>query len=266
MKIHLAQFSWPEIAEIQKKKNVIILPIGSTEQHGPHLPLEVDSYCPKYIAEKVAFEAEREGQISVLVAPAIHYTEVATFEGYPGSIGVSVDTTANYILEIVESFIKNGFNNILILNGHSSNMIPINTALRKANIKYNEAGLYAINWWSIGTDTIKKMLKSKPCLHAEELETSVYMSARPDLVNMDKAYSEYPSLSLTDKWVTADFYGLGKHVFYHSRKKYPQYGKSMGVMGDATTASRETGEIIAEAVVKDLYQIIEEIIQSEQNI
>jgi len=69
---------------------------------------------------------------------------------------------------------------------------------------------------------------------------------------------------LSEKWVTPDFYGLGKTVFYHSRKKYPKFGKSKGIMGDATTASKETGEKIAQAVVADLIEIIVEIVASEE--
>jgi creatinine amidohydrolase len=265
MKVRFSHFTWPEIAEIQKQPNIIILPVGSTEQHGPHLPLNVDSCCPTYIAEKAAFLTNQEKKIVALVAPTVHYTEVATFDSYPGSIGVSVDTEANYILEIVTSFIENGFNNILVLNGHSSNMIPINTALRKATIKYSKAGIYGINWWSLGATTIKNTLKSKPCLHAEEMETSVSLVAQPVNVKMDKACSEYPTLSLSEKWATPDFYGLGKSVFYQSRNKYPKYGEGLGVMGDATKACRQTGEIIIDAVVKDLHDIIIEIVQSEKD-
>ena len=265
MKNQFSHLTWPEIAEIQKRPNIIILPVGSTEQHGPHLPLNVDSCCPEYIAEKTASLISQEGDIVALIAPTVHYTEVATFDAFPGSIGVSVDTTANYIMEIVCGFISNGFNNLLVLNGHSSNMIPINTALRKANIRHPNAGIYGINWWSVGSSTIKNSLKSKLCLHAEELETSVSLVAQPENVKMEKAGAEYPALSLSEKWATPDFFGLGKHVFFHSRKKYPEYGTGLGIMGDATKASRETGEKIVEAVVKDLHDIIIEIVQSEKD-
>lgn len=265
MKIRFAELSWVEIEEIQKKPNIIILPVGSTEQHGPHLPINVDSYCPTYIAEKAANEINKKSPVKALVAPTVYYTEVATFDGYPGTIGVQIDTIAKYLEDITVSFTKNGFNNLLIVNGHSSNIIPINTALRKANIKFPNAGYYAVNWWSIGTDTILDTIQSKPCLHAEEIETSVSLWIQPENVNMEKSYCEYPTLSLSEKWVTPDFYGLTKHVFYHSRKKYPKYNISPGVMGDAKIASSEKGKIIVEAVVKDLCELIIEIVESEKN-
>ena len=149
-----------------------------------------------------------------------------------------------------------------MLNGHSSNTIPINTALRKVNAEFPNAGLYAVNWWSLGN--LSRLLKSPPSLHAEEMETSLCLVAEPDKVDLSKADAEYPKLSLSEKWATPDFYGLSKTVFYHSRKKYPKFGKSKGVMGDATAASKETGEKIAQAVVADLAEIIMEIVASEE--
>lgn len=262
MEIWLSSLKWTEVAEIQKKPNLIILPTGSTEQHGPHLPLNVDSVCANYLAEQVALKVNAEQPIRVLVAPGIHYTEVETFKDFPGTIGITLDTEVKLIEEVVRSFVANGFHNILVLNGHSSNQIPINTALREVNAQFPDAGLYAVSWWALGNLT--KILKSPPSLHAEEMETSLCLVAEPEKVNMSLASSEYPTLSLSRKWVTPDFYGLSRTLFYHSRKGYPRFGKSMGVMGDATTASKETGEKIINAVVNDLAEIIVEIVHSEE--
>ena len=262
MDIHLTDLSWPEIAKIQQKPHLIILPIGSTEQHGPHLPVNVNSCLATYLAEQAARKINAGKKISVLVAPTIHYTEVETFREFPGTIGISLDTEIRLIQDVVHSFITNGFNNILVLNGHASNTIPINTALRQVNIEFPDAGLYAINWWALGN--LPKLLKSPPSLHAEEMETSLCLVVEPDKVDLSKAAAEYPKLSLSEKWATPDFYGLSKTVFYHSRKKYPRFGKSKGIMKDATVASKENGGKIAKAVIVDLVEIIAEIVASEE--
>lgn len=261
MEIRLANLKWPEIAAILKGPNVVLLPTGSTEQHGPHLPVNVDSCCSTYLAEQAALRFGTDQPVRVLVAPTVHYTEVDTFRRFPGTIGISLETEVKLLEEIVRSFVTNGFANVFVVNGHSSNTIPINAALRQVNAQFPEAGLYAVNWWSLGN--LRSLLKSPPSLHAEEMETSVCLVAEPELVDMSKAYAEYPTLSLSAKWATPDFYGLGKSVFYHSRKKYPEFGKAMGVMGDATAASVETGRKIVDAVVDDLAAIIEEIAQAE---
>ena len=259
MEIRLENLKWPQIADVLKKPNVIILPIGSTEQHSLHLPVNVDSVCATYLAEQTALRFSSRQPVRVLVAPTISYTEVNTFRDYPGSFGISLETEARLIEEIVRSFLSHNFTNILLLNGHASNTLPINIALRKVNAEFPEAGLYGISWWSLGN--LAGILKSRPGLHAEEMETSLCLVAEPQNVDMSQARSEYPRFSLSAKWATPDFYGATKKVFYHSRTKYPRFGTSPGVMGDATTASRETGLKITKAVVDDLVEIIKEIVK-----
>ena len=261
MKIILADMTWPEVEGLLREPNAVVIPVGSTEQHGLHLPLNVDSRCATYMAEQAARKVTEEHRIRVVVAPTIHYTEVATFDSYPGSVGISVDTEIRVIGDIARNLTKQGFKNIIFVNGHSSNVIPINTALRQVFVDFPDAGLYALNWWALGFEVIPEVRKSKICLHADELETSVSLVIQPENVHLDKAVKELPSYSLSEKWVFPDFYGPNR-VFYHSRKNYPQLGTGSGVMGDPTVASRETGEKIVKAVVDDLAEIIVEVVKS----
>lgn len=262
MKIKLAEMTWPEVKQLLEGPNAVVIPVGSTEQHGPHLPLNVDSRCAAYMAEQAVRRVNEEHGIRAVVAPAIHYTEVATFKSYPGSIGISVDTEIRLIGDIARSLIEQGFKNIIFLNGHSSNVVPISAALRQVYIDFPDAGLYAVNWWALGFEIIPRVRKSKICLHADELETSVSLVIQPENVRLDKAVKELPGYSLSEKWVFPDFYGPNR-LFYHSRKNYPQMGSGAGVMGDPTVASRETGERIIKAVVDDLAEIIMEVVKSE---
>jgi len=264
MKIKLDDMTWPEVDEISRKPNAVLIPVGSVEQHGLHLPLSVDSRCAAYLAEQAAKKVTEEHQIKVIVAPTIQYAEVTTFENFPGSIGISVDTEIRLIGDIARSFIKHGFKNIIFVNGHAPNVVPISTALRQVSVDFPDAGLYAVNWWALGFEVIPKIRKSTICLHADELETSLSLVIQPENVYLDKAIKEFPSYSLSEKWVYPDFYGPNR-VFYHSRKKFPKFGTNPGVMGDPTVASRETGEKIIKAVVDDLAEIIVEVVESEGN-
>ena len=261
MKIKLEDMTWPEVEQILKEPNAVLIPVGSTEQHGLHLPLNVDSRCAAYIAEQAAKKVTKEHQIKAVVAPAIQYTEVKTFESFPGNIGISIDTEIRLIGDIARSFIKHGFKNIIFVNGHAPNVTPISTALRQVSVDFPDAGLYAINWWALGFEVTPNIRKSTICLHADELETSVSLVIQPENVYLDKAVKEFPSYSLSEKWVYPDFYGPNR-VFYHSRKKFPKFGTGSGVMGDPTVASRETGEKIIKAVVDDLAEIIVEVVKS----
>jgi creatinine amidohydrolase len=263
MKIRLEDMTWPEVEGVLKKPHVMILPVGSIEQHGPHLPLSVDFRCAVYIAEQAATRVTEKGEIHTLVAPAVHYAETSIFSSFPGTIGLSIDTTSRVIEDITRGFITQGFKNILIINGHGPNTAPIAIALRKVDIDFPSAGLYALNWWDMGSDVIRSIRHSEAMGHACELETSVSLVIQPENVHMDKAVRYLPRLSLSSKWVSADFYGP-KKLFYHSRKRYPEpkMGTAFGAMGDPTVATRESGEKFLAAIIADIVELITEIVKS----
>ncbi len=266
MKSKLDEMTWPEVAEVLEKPSAVIVPVGSTEQHGLHLPLNVDTRCATYLAEQAAKKVNEGQHIRVMVAPPINYSDTSAFSsaGFTGTIGVSADTLSRVIEDIARDFITQGFKNIIFVNGHGGNVIPISAALRKMSIDYPDAGLYALNWWALGFEVIPEVCKSEVRLHADEVETSVSLVIQPENVYLDKAVKEYPSYSLSEKWVFPDIYGANR-LFYHSRKKFPSRAKGdAGVMGDATVASQKTGEKIIKAVVDNLAEIIVEVVQSEQ--
>jgi creatinine amidohydrolase/Fe(II)-dependent formamide hydrolase-like protein len=99
--------------------------------------------------------------------------------------------------------------------------------------------------------------------HACELETSVSLVIQPENAHMDKAVKYLPRLSLSSKWVSADFYGP-KKLFYHSRKRYPEpkMGTAFGAMGDPTVATRESGEKFLAAIIADIVELMTEIVKS----
>ncbi len=266
MKILWEDMSWPEIEEVLKRPNAVILPTGSTEQHGLHLPVNVDSRCAAYIAEQAARKVSEENQIPVLVLPVVPYGDTATFRYYPGTVSLSIDTFSRVVEDIVRSLVVDqGVKNVVVLNGHNSNTIAIATALRKLSTELPGTGLYAVTWWDLGFDVIPGVRKSELDSHAGELETSLSLVIQPENVHLEKAVKETPTFSLSSRWVLPDLQRSPDKVFYHSRKKYPKgTGQGSGVMGDPTVASRETGGEIVSAVVDDLAQIILEIVRSEK--
>ena len=259
MKIKLADMTWPEVAGILDKTHVIIVPVGSIEQHGYHLPQSVDSRCPQYIAEKAAEKIISEDNIHVLVAPVIHYAENTHFKYYPGTIGVTTDTFMRVIEDVARCIVNQGFKNIIFLNGHWPNSAIIHIAVRKVTYDFPDAGLYALDWWNLGVDKIKDIRKSKTMLHACELETSVSLVIQPENVYMDRAVKDQPTFSLSSKWVYPDFYAP-QALTLHSRRR--RDGKS-GVMGDPTVASVEMGEKFLSAIIDDFVELIKAIVASE---
>ncbi|MBA7560020.1 Creatinine amidohydrolase [subsurface metagenome] len=274
--IKFEDMSWSEVAEVLKEPNAMILPVGSIEQHGPHLPLNVDFRITEHIAWQAARRVTDENKIHVLVAPAVRYAEVLSGSSrtFPGTTGVRFDTFMSVIGDIIWSFVNQGFKNIIVLNGHLPNRDPIAAALRRIGSDLRTAsipniGLYAINWWEMGSDVISHVRKSEAGLHADEIETSICLVIQPENVHLDKALKWFPSYSLSRRWVgSCDLVrDVVPSVFYHSRAKMPKGPgdpvEAQGIMGDPTVATKETGEKIVSAVVDDLTKVIVEIVESE---
>ncbi len=108
------EMSWLEIKEVLSKTNVVVVPFGSTEEHGMHLPVNVDSFSATYIANHAAEKVVAENNVSVMVAPTVHYTDVAVHKMFPGTIGIKPQTLVNVIYDIVTGFLEQGFNNIIV--------------------------------------------------------------------------------------------------------------------------------------------------------
>jgi len=263
MKMRLSDMRWPEVQDLLKTPHAVLVPVGSTEEHGPHLPINVDSACSTYVAEQTAQKINAANKINIVVAPAIHYVDVSTFDSFPGCIGISPDTEIRLIADIARSLVKNGFKNIVFINGHYLNIVPISAAMHQVSLEYPQAGLFAVDWIGLGAETIMRVRKSKNCLHADELETSMTLVIQPENVDMSKAVKEVPDYPLSNKWGEPDIYSRNALLFM-SRVKTPCSGSGHGIMGDPTVASRETGEKIANAVVDDLSQIVTEIVASEK--
>ena len=258
METKLEKLTWPEVEEIVNKPHAVIVPVGSVEQHGRHLPLNVDYECPKYIAEKAAIRIAEQHDVRVLVAPAIHYGETSTgFQDFPGVIGLTIDTAIRMFEDIARSFVNSGFKKIVFLNGHYSNSGPLGIALRKVYVTNRDVNLYGVNWFALGGDVFNRIKKSEFGLHADEMETSASMVIQPENVRFEEAVKEIPAYSLSEKWTKPATHGK---VFFHTLKQYPIKAKgSAGVMGDPTVASKETGEKLLEACVEGLVQLIVEI-------
>jgi creatinine amidohydrolase len=263
MKIRLGDMRWPEVEEVLKKPNVVILPTGSTEQHGRHLPVNFDSTAATHIAEKVARKVTDETKIHVLVAPAINYGETLGTPPFskllPGSVGISADTARRLIEEVVRGLLTQGFNNILVINGHLENTIPIAAALRKLSIEFPGSGMYASNWWFVASEAWETVSKGgkEGKGHGCERETVVALVIDPENVDLSVAVKGSHVTSLPEKYTSPLF---GGPIFYNSRLGGV---RASGLMGDPTASTKETGEKFLEATVNEFSKIVKAIAESE---
>lgn len=263
MKIKLDEMRWPEVEELLTKPNVVILPIGATEQHGPHLPLNTDTASTVYFAEQVAHRVTEEHSIRVVVAPAIPYGETRGTPPFsqllPGTISITGDTVVTLIKEVVRSLVTQGFNNILVLNGHLENTTLIAAALRTVSVDFPDAGLYGANWFHLASAAWSQIRKGGKAGagHSCEKETSICLALQPQNVALDEVVQGTRSFSLPDKYI---FPMPAGPVFFHSRVSGRREG---GVMGDPSAATKEAGEKLIAAVLDELTEIVVAIAKSE---
>ena len=244
------KLTWPEINDAVDLGKVCILPCGAVEQHGPHLPLDVDLVCPGGIAHG----AGRALAEKILVLPHIAYGYTGHVMDFPGTINTHYSTFIEQVLDVVKSLAYHGFKKIILLNGHGSNMPNLDLAARRANVE-TDAECVVIAWWNLLTvdkTFLPGWRESKfpgGCSHACELETSLYLYLDEENVRKDQTRSGTISFNDEDNeynWV--DLFGAGPATVISWTSSY----SDTGVLGDAEKATVEKGRRVYEEAVKRL--------------
>jgi creatinine amidohydrolase len=248
--------TWPEINEAVQAKKIVVVPIGSIEQHGAHLPLDVDVVCPVGVAE----EAARAVPNKVLVMPPIVHGYTAHVMDFPGTINIHYDHFIRMIMDVGKSLAYHGFKKIILLNGHGSNWPNLDLASRRINLE-TDAECCALCWWSliaVDKEFYASWRESKfpgGCAHAGELETSMYMYLDGDNVREDKISDgdiEYNKHKSDFFWT--DLIAAGPAQVTSWTAGY----SDSGVLGEATLATKEKGERAVKESGRQLARWIEE--------
>ena len=140
------KLTWPEINDAVELGKVCIVPCGAVEQHGPHLPLDVDLVCPTGIAHG----AGREIPDKLLVLPIVAYGYTGHVMDFPGTINNDFEHFMHHVLDITKSLAYHGFKKIVLLNGHGSNMPNLDLVARRTNLE-TDAECVLAAWWNLLT-------------------------------------------------------------------------------------------------------------------
>ncbi len=179
------ELTYKDVEKLVKEGYIPIIPLGSLEVHGPHLPIGTDGL----VIYKVALElAKRE---KVVVLPPIYYTYVPENRHFPGTISLSGETFVKLLEEICDELGRMGFRKIIILNGHGGNNRPLGMFVREILWRKKDYMVYLfINPWACIYDEIERVKESKIVGHAGEIETSFVLFVRPDLVRKENIPGE----------------------------------------------------------------------------
>jgi len=226
MRLEAVAATWPE-AESASRRAPAVLPFGALEQHGPHLPLSTDTIMADWLAGRVA------DAVDGWLLPAIPLGDTAGNNGFPGTVSLSFDTVRSVVTDIGRSLRRSGFPCLIIVNGDYGNRAALQVASR---------GLREEGWSTLVIDypgleeIAAEVCETRPAgpglYHADEVETSVLLALRPDLVHMDRALATYPEIPLTLGAVPTDLAQLSPS----------------GVLGDPSSASAGKGAAILDAL------------------
>lgn len=240
------RLTWEEMNEAIEMQKLIILPTGSTEQHGRHLPLEVDAF----LVESVCLEVGRRIPEQVLILPTVSYGLNLHHIDFPGTIHIEPEIFIDFCLNITKSVAYHGFKKILIVNGHGSNS-PLVDLIARKTVLSTESLCAAVNYFSLAVEEFNKVRDTEVIAHSDEFETSLYLYLAPERVQMDKA--------------KADSDVIGKYMSSDSTGDYPVrfndfWGRwtESGVHGNPNSATAEKGKIIFEASVSGLVEVVDE--------
>jgi len=255
--VRYEKLRWKEIDEAVQSNRVVLIPIACVEDHGPHLPLDVDIA----IVTDIAHRAARLIPDRVLVFPTQYNGYDPHHMDFPGTITIKWNTLVEYMLDISRSLIHHGFRRIVIMNGHGSNTPLMEVVARLTMVEHPEVLSTGFSWWQIPKvkEEIPKFRESEfpgGMNHACELETSAYLAIDPDAVDMAKAVKDinFPPSKFFNHDLAAGGAGptLGMMEWWSTLSE-------TGVMGDATKATREKGEQVLRAAAEGLKEIICEI-------
>jgi creatinine amidohydrolase len=185
----MAELSLTQVEEyLDDGNDLVLVPTGSTEQHGPHSPLSTDVIIPTEVSRRVAT------RLGALVAPAVNYGISAGHRGFRGLSYLRSPTFIAVIEDVAFSLAEAGFRRIVFVNGHYTNYPPIITACMNVSTRLPEGTrAWGVSYWeSLPPDRLEEYLSLSSGLHANIGETSAVMAVRPDLVDLEAAVEEWP--------------------------------------------------------------------------
>jgi creatinine amidohydrolase len=248
------KLTWPEIETAVELGKVCIVPCGAVEQHGPHLPLDVDIVC----STQVALGAGRSRPDKVLVLPTVSYGYTGHVIDFPGTINGHYEHFIHSVLDITTSLAYHGFSKIILLNGHGSNMPNLDLVSRRTNLE-TDAECVLTAWWKLLTvdpEFLPNWRESHypgGCAHAGELETSMYLhldsaGVRHDLI-------ESGTISFNDEYDReaapyhfVDLFGSSAFDLNSWTSSY----SATGVLGDAEQGTAAKGKRAYDEAVRQL--------------
>ena len=235
----LQELNQEQAAEAFKNDVIAVLPVGTTEVHGNHLPLGTDTYLAAALSEKLE---KRLGEDRCMVLPSLPYGQVWSLRAVPGTVDVPDPVLTPFLVNVAMSMYRAGVRKFVFLNGHVGNVASIKAASRQIWAQC-DMKVYAFTYPGAEKEIAKVCTSKRPhksYFHACEIETSYMLYLCPERVDMSKAICQYPTFPKDFDVTPSPWTDV----------------LEIAVLGDATAATAEKGEAILTKVVENMAMIL----------
>ena len=248
------EMSWLELAEVDKNLPVVI-PLGSCEQHGHHLPVFVDTIQVSAIAEKI----EKNQTQNIILLPTFWLGSSHHHKDFPGTLSLRPLLYAQVLQEMTRSILRAGFKRLFFLNGHGGNRIPALDALNDLvadDDLADQAFLAVASWWEFLRDEaeVNSLLEQDAISHACEYETSAMLALKPELVRMQNIVSSSPALS--NEW----YHTENDRRCRVSMVRRMHRLTGAGSMAASAQGTKEKGHLIVEVAVAQITKFLQDFV------
>lgn len=243
MKFH--EMSWPLLRKVPRDRSLVVAPIAACEQHSRHLATFTDTILVTAVAEGV----EKRLPEQVLLLPTQWFGASAHHLRFGATLSADVDTHVAMLGDLLEPLLDDGYQRVLILNGHGGNIDTMQMALRQLQPDYQDRQLAAASYWDLAAGELAALAEGarKQMGHACEFETSMMLALRPDLVWRDEIRNDHgpaePALR-----------GLYLAEDMHQRTK-------QGAVGYPELASAEKGRAFLKAAIDRTVEVVQALLQ-----
>jgi creatinine amidohydrolase len=233
----LARLTWLEARDALERARLALVPVGSCEQHGPHLALDTDSAIANAFARRLAGDL---GELALL-CPPLGYGLSEHHLGFPGTLTLRPATFTGFISDVVESLAYWGIRRVVVVNGHGGNVDAIRLAARAARRDHG-ALVTGVMWAQLASDETARRAQSERYGHACEIETSVAMVLAPDSLHADRIAEPHPAGN-ADELTDPPRALVDRPTWFHEWTEN-------GALGDPRLANEEIGEGVVEVAYR----------------
>jgi len=252
---YLEKIAFPEVERLARAGNaLVILPVGVVEEHGPHLPLGLDSFAAEVYAEAAASHLEQNGYQAV-IAPTIPYGVAQQALDFPGTLTLQPETLRSLVVDIGRSLARHGLHRLVLLNGHrdlshmkaldeARDMLANEGVAKVISVGFTTDATVTAACYRKGVRELSRSLQPEREAHGGEWETSLALFSFPGLVDRDTIEVLEPN------------FDYDVDAFRNETKTYRDLTDGRGYFGSPQAASAETGRKIVSIRGRNIAEVI----------